>query len=313
MRAQPTATKVQRQLQYTMNNSTPEYLTTSEVAALLRLKERKVYELVSSGLIPCVRATGKLLFPHKLITEWLRSHLEYNADIATLDPPVLICAGSHDPLLDWALREALTGIAVNFDGSLGGLEQLAAGGVIMAGTHLREQRGATWNYQHIQALESHQSLVLIEWAKRQQGLIVAAGNPLQIQTLNDLHCKRIIDRQTKAGAHILLQQLLKEARIEQSGLTILEQPARTENDVAAAIAADQADGGLGIESAAKQYHLDFIPLVTERYDLAIHRRCYFEPPLQKLWQFCKTTRYIEQASLLACDISQQGTIHYNSH
>ncbi|HED13759.1 MAG TPA: helix-turn-helix domain-containing protein [Gammaproteobacteria bacterium] len=295
-----------------MHHSAPEYLTTSEVAALLRLKERKVYELVSTGKIPCVRATGKLLFPHKLINEWLRSHLEYTPDTTNLIPPALICTGSHDPLLDWALREAQTEIAVHFNGSLAGLEQLAVGRVIMAGTHIREQQGASWNRRHVQSLEGAPPLVLLEWAKRQQGLIVANGNPLQIHALEDLRHVRVIDRQPKAGAYILMQQLLKEAAIERSELLTLEQPARTENDVAAAVATDQADAGLGIAAAARQYHLDFIPLIMERYDLAIQRHWFFEPELQQLWQFCKTTHFTEQAALLDYDISQQGHVHYNT-
>ncbi len=297
---------------HNMQNNTQEYLTTSEVATLLRLKERKVYELVSDGQIPYIRATGKLLFPLKLITEWLQSHLEYDPEPTNFRPPALICAGSHDPLLDWALREARTSIAVNFAGSLDGLEQLAANRVIMAGTHIREQMGNTWNHDHIQSLQGHPPIVLLEWAKRQQGLIVAAGNPLQIHGLDDLYHCQIIDRQPQAGAHLLLNQLLEESGVTTSRLSILKQPARTENDVAAAVAAGQVDVGLGISTVARQYHLDFIPLVEERYDLAIQRRWFFGPELQQLWQFCKTIRFAEQATLLDYDISQQGCVHYNT-
>jgi len=295
-----------------MQNGTPEYLTTSEVATLLRLKQRKVYELVSAGQIPCIRATGKLLFPHRLITEWLHTHLEYAPELMSLEVPAMTCSGSHDPLLDWALREAQTGIAVQFNGSLDGLTQLAANRVIMAGTHIREQQGAQWNREHLTSLDCQQPLVLLEWAKRQQGLIVAAGNPLKILSVKDLHRCRIITRQAQAGSHILLLQLLEESTIAAAGLSLLEQPARTEYDIAAAVAAGQADVGLGIATAAKQYQLDFIPLLEERYDLAIGRREFFSPEVQKLWQFCRSQRFAEQASLLAYDISQQGRVHYNS-
>ncbi|WP_249273194.1 helix-turn-helix domain-containing protein, partial [Halomonas sp. BC2] len=81
-----------------------EYLTTAEVAEYLRLKERKVYDLVRQGQIPCSRATGKLLFPRQHIDMWVLSHLE--GDQAQRLPPPQVLAGSLDPLLEWAIRES---------------------------------------------------------------------------------------------------------------------------------------------------------------------------------------------------------------
>ena len=121
-----------------MTKPMPDYLTTREVADLIRLKERKVYDLVATGAIPCVRVTGKLLFPRHLVEAWLAQHIEYGGGAETLQPRPRICAGSHDPLLDWALREAGTGLAVSFGGSLAGLAQMATGQAQMAGVHLPE-------------------------------------------------------------------------------------------------------------------------------------------------------------------------------
>ncbi len=111
----------------------PEFLTTKEVAALLRIKERKVYELVSDNAIPVSRVTGKLLFPREMIEAWVWQHADYAAGTEGLHgrPPVL--AGSHDPLLEWALRESGSELAAFFDGSLDGLARLAAGKAIAAG------------------------------------------------------------------------------------------------------------------------------------------------------------------------------------
>ena len=95
-----------------------ELLTTREVAALLRIKERKVYDLVAAGEIPHVRVTGKLLFPRALLDAWLLRHSEAHA-VPRVWPDIV--AGSHDPLLDWALRESGAGLATFFDGSLDGL------------------------------------------------------------------------------------------------------------------------------------------------------------------------------------------------
>ena len=150
----------------------PDYLTTREVADLIRLKERKVYDLVATGAIPCVRVTGKLLFPRNLVEAWLAHHIEYGGGAETLQPRPKICAGSHDPLLDWALREAGTGLAVSFGGSLAGLEQMALGQAQMAGVHLPEDAGegaSAWNVEHVKRALPGQPVVLIEWARRQQG------------------------------------------------------------------------------------------------------------------------------------------------
>src|SRR3546814_12521790 len=91
----------------------PAFLTTREVAELLRVKERKVYDLAAAGDIPCRRVTGKLLFPRAEIEAWLAR----GSTAAT--PRVLpanIVAGSPDPLLDWAMREPGSGLAASFHG-----------------------------------------------------------------------------------------------------------------------------------------------------------------------------------------------------
>src|SRR3546814_14732921 len=93
----------------------------------LRLKERKVYDLVAGGEIPVSRATGKLLFPRDLVQAWVRRRVEFRDDAGPLLPRPTVFAGSHDPLLDWALRESGSEIAHFFDGRLDGLRRLAAG------------------------------------------------------------------------------------------------------------------------------------------------------------------------------------------
>ena len=116
----------------------PDYLTTRELAELLRIKERKVYELVSDNVIPVSRVTGKLLFPRDIIEAWLNRHTEFGAGEAALKAHDPMIAGSHDPLLEWALRESGAGLAVLSDGSSDGLKRLAAGTAMAAGIHLPE-------------------------------------------------------------------------------------------------------------------------------------------------------------------------------
>ena len=90
-----------------------EYLTTVEVCDYLRLKERTIYELVARRAIPCSRATGKLLFPRRLIDRWVELHVEMQDGRLAAPPPIV--AGSSDPLLEWALRESSVLIADDED------------------------------------------------------------------------------------------------------------------------------------------------------------------------------------------------------
>jgi putative molybdopterin biosynthesis protein len=291
----------------------PDYLTTREVAELIRLKERKVYDLVATGAIPCVRVTGKLLFPRALVEAWLAAHAEYGGGIETLQPRPKICAGSHDPLLDWALREAGTGLAVSFGGSLAGLRVMAAAQAQMAGVHLVEAADGAWNVEHVKRALPGQPVVLIEWARRQQGLIVPPKNPLKIKGVADLKGRRVIGRQRAAGAFVLLEKLVGKANLNLGDLRLDPAPALTEADVAAAVAEGRADAGLGIAAVALQYRLGFVPLIEERYDLAIWRAAYFDPPVQQLLKFARTKRFAERAAALTgYDVAGFGTVHYNA-
>ncbi len=291
------------------------YLTTREVAELLRLKERKVYDLVALGEIPCIRVTGKLLFPRDLIEAWLARHLEYKSGVESLKEPPPICGGSHDPLLDWALREADTGLAVAFGGSLDGLRRLGKGEVMLAGTHLADPEaplGEAWNVTHVRRQLAGQPVVVLEWARRRQGLIVAPDNPLGLGSARDLKRRRVMGRQREAGAFVLLERLLEGADLDVSDIRMHEAPARTEADVAAAVAEGRADAGLGIEAVARQYRLGFVPLVTERYDLVIGRRAAFGEPVQRLLAFGRTGGFSAHAAALGgYDVSRLGTVHYN--
>lgn len=291
------------------------YLTTREVADLLRLKERKVYDLVAEGDIPCIKATGKLLFPRDLVEAWLARALEFKSGGESLKERPPIVAGSHDPLLDWALREAETGLAVAFGGSLDGLRRMAKGEAMLAGTHLAAEGqavGRSWNVEHVRRQLAGQPVVVLEFARRTQGLIVAPGNPLKLASAAGLKRRRVVGRQREAGSFVLLERLLEDAGLELADLSLVPAPARTEADVALAVAEGAADAGLAIEAVARQYRLGFVPLLEERYDLVIWRRAAFEPAVQKLLAFGRTRAFGERAAQLGgYDVSGFGAVRYN--
>ena len=112
-----------------MPDGKPEFLTVRELAAFLRVKERKVYALASSGEIPCSRATGKLIFPRAAVEAWLSRHSSGGQAAPRPGVRPLVFAGSHDPLLEWALRESGSGLASLPEGSEAGYRRLLKGEV----------------------------------------------------------------------------------------------------------------------------------------------------------------------------------------
>ncbi|MBK1873969.1 helix-turn-helix transcriptional regulator [Marinobacter sp. 1-3A] len=291
----------------------PAYLTTAEAAEYLRLKERKVYDLVSQGVIPCVRVTGKLLFPRQRIDLWLMNHLEGDDAVSSPIPPVL--AGSQDPLLEWALKESNAELALLCQGSGDGVQRLVDGRAMLAGMHIWHADSQNYNDPDTLGLSGMRDLVLIRWAKRQQGLLLAADNPHGLERLGDIARPgiRVAHRQPDAGVSHLLQSLLTQHRIDARQLTWAPHPSLSEDDLALAIRQGEADIGIGIEAAARRQGLAFIPLQQEHFDLAMRRRHYFESAIQHLLAFARSARFRQRAETLGgYDISELGKVVYNA-
>lgn len=292
----------------------PEMMDTHQVARYLRVKERKVYELLKERRIPCTRVTGKWLFPKGEIDAWLKRNSASPADEPRPGPVPMVVAGSHDPLLEWCLREVGGGLAMLPGSSMEGLRQLAAGEAALAGIHLLDGESGEYNLPQVREVLTGRNVVLIEWAWRQQGLVVAAGNPLGLRTLAGLAERkaRVVLRQEGAGSRLLLERLLEEAGVPAGDIVRADVTVRSETDVGLAILEGTADAGLAIASVARSLKLDFVPLHRERFDLAIDRRAYFEPPVQSLLAFTRTAEFARRVeSLGGYDVSGIGTIRWN--
>jgi excisionase family DNA binding protein len=294
----------------------PAFLTVRELADLLRVKERKVYQLAADGEVPCRRVTGKLLFPREDIEAWIAGDPSAGRDAdapeQTTERPAIV-AGSHDPLLDWAIRESGAALPTLFDGSLDGLERFRNRQAAVAAIHIPEAAGALWNIGAVRALGPSRDAVLLSWAKRSRGLVVAAGNPLGISGIKDLAGKRLVARQESAGSQVLLRQLLEQASLSGDTVSWSAPPARTESELGEAVRAGRADAGLGLVSAAGQSGLAFLPLVEEEFDLLVSRKFYFEPPFQALLAFTRSALFRERAAELGgYDITELGRVRDNA-
>jgi excisionase family DNA binding protein len=292
-----------------------DFLTTREMAALLRVKERKVYDLVASGGIPVRKVTGKLLFPRAEVAAWMRTGAEGDAvgagpDERRRDLP-LVFAGGHDPLLEWALRRSRSGIASFLDGALDGLDRARRGDCMAAGLHIPED-GEDWNVSAVAAAFAGAPWVLVEWVRRRRGLLLAPDLARVPASLAEARGLRFQARQPEAGSQLVLKRLLARERLTLADLHFVAGCERSETDLADALSRGRAEVGLGIEAAARLHGLRFVPLIEERFDLLVARKCWFDPPFQTFWRFCAGAEFAEKARTLGgYDLAGLGTVRFN--
>src|SRR5690606_3006767 len=168
----------------------PDLMTVSEVADYLRVRERTIYELVRTQRIPSCKLSGKLLFPKRLIELWVAQSADYPQATVHLSAPPPVIAGSHDLLLEWSVRESNCDLAILVGGSTAGLHRLLAGQAVACGRHLTDPESGEYDASALTRTWPGLVFVVIEWARRLQGLVVASGNPLKIGSIADLRKRR---------------------------------------------------------------------------------------------------------------------------
>ena len=275
-----------------------QLFTTAEAAAYLRLKERKIYEMVAEGTVPCTKVTGRWLFPKAELDQWLTSSITRPAGMSRAEPAPIV-GGSHDPLLEWALRESGSGLASLAVGSEAGFERFCRGETVAAAMHLHalDSVEEDANLAAMMGRGDLQDAVMIAFCRREQGFLLASGNPLKIRSVSDVLAKRarIAIRPKGAGAQLLLLALLHVAKATLDQLTTVSPVCPTGPDIAQAIRAGRADAGIATRSVANTAGLDFVPIVWERFDLVMRQRDYFHPPLQALIRFLKSSELESRA------------------
>ena len=291
-----------------------QLFTTAEAAAYLRLKERKIYEMVAEGTVPCTKVTGRWLFPKAEIDHWLASSVSRPPGMVRPEPAPIV-AGSHDPLLEWALRESGSGLATLAVGSEAGFTRFLAGESIAAAIHLHalEDPAADANVAALQDRSDVPDVVLIGFCRREQGFLLAPGNPLGIKTIEDVIAKRarVTLRPKGAGAQLLLLSLLHGAKAQLEQLATVSPVSPTGPDIAQAVRAGRADTGIATRGVANAAGLDFVPIVWEHFDLVMRQRDYFHPPLQAVIRFLGSQALAARAKELdGYDMSGAGTVRF---
>jgi molybdate-binding protein len=256
--------------------------------------------------------TGRWLFSRTALDRWVSAGLIAPAGLAQLSAPPIV-GGSHDPLLEWALRESNCGLASLPEGSEEGLRRLTRGEVMIAAIHLHRLDGddETANSEAVAGAAGLHDAVVIAFARREQGIVVASGNPLALSDMASVATTRarMAQRPAGAGAQLLLLALLARAGIALDDLKLAKPTFPTGPDIAQAIRAGRVDCGIATQSVAKSAGLDFLPLAWERFDIVMRQRDYFMKGPQALFGFMREAGFLERAAELGgYDVGDAGAV-----
>ncbi len=185
----------------------------------------------------------------------------------------LVAIGSHDIILDVindCMHDDGFKLASSHVGSFGGVLAIKNKESHISPIHILSKNN-TYN-KHIISEYLDKDYHLIEGIKRRQGLFVKVGNPCNIRGISSLKGDvTFVNRQKGSGTRILLDQLLLKTSVKAENIKGYDYELSTHTQVAAAVLSDRYDTGLGIESVAKRYNLEFIELAMESYDFLIHK------------------------------------------
>ena len=246
-----------------------------------------------------VRADGIVKIPrfsegfdagHETEVELLRSMDDVEGTIVAI--------GSHDLTLDLLsshLSKGQTGLSLASSnvGSLGGITALARGEAHMAGSHLLDEETGEYNISYVRQYLPGHEIVVMNLVHRVQGLIVPKGNPKDIKSLEDLASNSVsfINRQRGSGTRVLLDFKLKEMGLSPEEIDGYDREDFTHLAVAAAVAGGRADTGLGILSAANAMDMDFVPLLSEQYDLIIPKEFFEGEKLRPVLEMIRSNEF----------------------
>ena len=285
---------------------TSQYMTTREVAALMRVKERKIYDLVAKGDIPFSKTTGKLLFSKDAVLAWI------DKDSLPAGKTQLTIAGSHDPLLETILRQTGIDIATLWNGSTAGLERVVQGQASASVLHMFCPADHSWNIDAVKAACADKDVVLLHWANRSRGLVMTTSAADNVTSIAAIRPWRLSQRQAGTGAQILFDYLLAEADLKKDQLD-LGIACHTELESVLTLLEGQADIAFGLQHFAVKYNLAFLPLVTESVDILVDRKMVFEPAFQTLLAFCQTDSFKELVSGFdGYDTAGLGQVRFNA-
>lgn len=291
-------------------------LSTRETAQVLGVNEKMIYSLISDKGLPATKVTGKWLCPSDLVQQWVDNNTVNYPERREPLPPfhgLLVVAGSNDILFDRALslfmrrHEDCVATFANA-GSLGGLRAMRRGLCHFATSHLMQDDGDDYNFEHARR-ELENMPAVVNFCRREQGILTAAGNPEGIRSVADFAGKgvRIVNRPVGTGTRLLLDKALDEAGAKTTDVEGYETVAAGHLDAGLAILSGRADACLAIRPVAELLGLGFQPLHRERFDLIIPKDRFFDKPVQQFLTLLADAEFRQIAEQLpGYDLSLTG-------
>ena len=290
----------------------PRFMSVRQVARYLNINEKKVYALVSDGKIPASKLTGKWLFPRDLVDQWI---LESSHGGLLTDR--MIIAGSEDPLLARAIMQVSNQVQARaLIGCTGastqlGLSLLARRRADICALHWGPAEESLMRHPALlKQYPQHPEWVLVRLFLRDQGLMVTPGMWTMEPDVPALFSSQVrwVMRQEGAGSNRFLQEITTRHGLNPAARRITCQ-ALSERDAASMIAMGHADVATGIRATAVEFGLDFVPIGTEAFDLAMSRGIFFRALFQKLLEQLRSTECQRLAQMFGgYDLSELGKL-----
>jgi putative molybdopterin biosynthesis protein len=266
-------------------------------------------------LTSLVRADGLLVVPADVEGHHAGDEVDVELlrDLVQIEHTI-VAIGSHDLILDLAastlrLTDPRVTLVSGNVGSMGGLIALRDGLCHLAGSHLLDPDSGVYTLPYVDRLLAGREIAIVRLVHREQGLLVAAGNPLELRDVADLGRPglRYVNRQRGAGTRVLLDYELQRAGIEPPAIVGYGREEPTHLAVAAAVASGRADCGMGVRAAARAFELDFVPVTREPYDLVLERESLEHPVLNPLWELLGSASFQESVERLGgYDAAEMG-------
>jgi putative molybdopterin biosynthesis protein len=298
--------------------------TPDEVAQLFQISKHTVYELIKRGELRAFKIGNKMRIEHSEIERYKentkapskKSLAEQLVPSASL--PIRL-SGSHDFLVEHFVKQTTVHlhqqIQPTYIGSLEGLMMLYRGQADIAAIHLLDPASQQYNLPFIHQIFVYEKIALVRFASREQGFIVAKGNPKGITNFHDLSRKEIkfVNRQKGAGTRFLLDSMLSKHNINPADITGYDTEEWNHLSTASYISRGIADVAFGIRSAASHLGLDFIPVTKEQFDLVFRFTEENTSTLTELINYLKSPSFKNSlGNLEGYDISDLGTIIYQT-
>ena len=293
-------------------------MNTKEAAQYLGINEKKIYSLISDQGLPATKVTGKWLFQRHLLDRWLEHHTENYPSIEAGPESyrnLLIITGSNDLLLDQLLeifsrRHQLPLPVFSNLGSMGGIRALKENLCHLCSAHLLEPEGEDYNFAYVEE-EFGDSVVVVNFCKRLQAVLVAPGNPLGVKELADLAGGRlrIANRKEGTGTRLLLDRELERQGVSGEQIPGYDTALGRHLDVGLEVLAGRADVGLAIGAVGEMLGLDQVSVCWERYDFIVRKDTFFSRGVQMLMALLKDEEFLNlSTNFSGYDLSTSGQV-----